>query len=166
MNERVQRLRARSLASRPRISAERATLLTEFYQREQGKHSVPVMRALAFKHLCEHKTIWIGDDELIVGERGPYPKAVPTYPELTCHSIEDLDIFDLPPKLAHSILVVFHRMVERDLFKTLGLFFQTFLYLLGTLWLVILYVKSMYRSRDCLLYGAVSLSLSSGFDDI
>ena len=51
---------------------------------------MPVMRALAFQYLCEHKTIYLGDDELIVGERGPEPKAVPTYPELTCHSLEDL----------------------------------------------------------------------------
>ncbi len=30
-------------------------------------------------------------DELIVGERGPTPKAVPTYPEITLHSLTDLD---------------------------------------------------------------------------
>jgi len=34
----------------------------------------------------------MGQDELIVGERGPVPKAVPTFPELTCHSVEDLRI--------------------------------------------------------------------------
>jgi formate C-acetyltransferase len=55
---------------------------------------VPVLRALNYKNLCEKKTIYIGDDELIVGERGPYPKAVPTFPELTCHSREDLKILN------------------------------------------------------------------------
>ena len=54
--------------------------MTEFYQANDGKYSVPVMRARSFLYLCEHKTIYLGDDELIVGERGPRPKAVPTYP--------------------------------------------------------------------------------------
>jgi formate C-acetyltransferase len=103
MNERTRRLREQSLASRPSISAERAELLTAFYQREQGKHSVPVMRALAFRYLCEHKTIWIGEGELIVGERGPEPLAVPTFPELTCHSPEDLEILDQREKTSYEV---------------------------------------------------------------
>ena len=78
MSDRVRRLRQESLDGRPSISIERAELLTEFYVANEGKHSVPVMRALAFFHLCEHKTIYIGDGELIVGERGPEPGAVPT----------------------------------------------------------------------------------------
>jgi formate C-acetyltransferase len=58
------------------------------------RESVPVCRALSFKHLMEHKTICINDGELIVGERGPAPKATPTYPELCCHSLEDLHILN------------------------------------------------------------------------
>ena len=54
-------------------------------------------------HLCAKKTIWIGDGELIVGERGPRPKAVPTYPELTCHSVEDLRILDSRPKTSYAV---------------------------------------------------------------
>ena len=50
----------------------------------------PVLRARNFYEICKKKTIYIGPDELIVGERGPKPKAVPTFPELTCHSVEDL----------------------------------------------------------------------------
>jgi pyruvate formate-lyase/glycerol dehydratase family glycyl radical enzyme len=94
MNSRVTRLREQSFGARPAISAERALLVTEFYRENCGKYSVPVLRALNFKNLCEKKTIYIGDDELIVGERGPYPKAVPTFPELTCHSLEDLKILN------------------------------------------------------------------------
>ena len=94
MNERTRRLRQESLDAVPTISAERAVMLTEFYRDNLGRHSAPVLRARAFAHLCEHKTIWIGEGELIVGERGPRPKAVPTYPELTCHSLEDLKILD------------------------------------------------------------------------
>ena len=94
MNDRISRLRERSFNAQPCVSAERALLVTEFYKENEGKYSVPVLRALNYKNLCEKKMIYIGDDELIVGERGPYPKAVPTFPELTCHSQEDLQILN------------------------------------------------------------------------
>jgi formate C-acetyltransferase len=94
MNPRVTRLREQSFKAEPCISAERALLVTEFYKENYGKYSVPVLRALNFKNLCAQKTIYIGDDELIVGERGPFPKSVSTFPELTCHSLEDLKILD------------------------------------------------------------------------
>ena len=97
MNARTERLRKESLEAIPTISCERAELMTEFYRENLGRWSPPVMRARAFKFLCERKAIWIGDGELIVGERGPRPKAVPTYPELTCHSLEDLRILDSRP---------------------------------------------------------------------
>jgi len=73
---------------------ERAVLVTRFYKENYGKYSIPVLRALNFKNLCRKKTIYIGPDELIVGERGPRPKAVATFPELTCHSVEDLKILN------------------------------------------------------------------------
>jgi formate C-acetyltransferase len=90
MNARIRRLMDRSFQAEPRISVERARIVTGFYRENEGRHPVPVMRALAFRELCERKTIHIGEDELVVGERGPAPKAVSTYPELTCHTVEDL----------------------------------------------------------------------------
>jgi pyruvate formate-lyase/glycerol dehydratase family glycyl radical enzyme len=93
MNERVAKLRKQSVETRPYISTERAELVTEFYKSDIPQRvSVPVCRALSFKHVMENKTICINDGELIVGERGPAPKATPTYPELCCHSLEDLRI--------------------------------------------------------------------------
>jgi formate C-acetyltransferase len=103
MRDRVAQLRQHSVETRPFISAERARLLTEFYVANEGKYSVPVMRALAFKYLCEHKTIYIGEGELIVGERGPEPLATPTFPELTCHSLEDLEILDSREKTSYGV---------------------------------------------------------------
>jgi len=94
MNERIKGLRKQSFEAVPSISIERALLETEFYQAHLGKYSIPVMRAMFFKYLCEKKTIYIGEDELIVGERGPVPKSVPTFPELTCHTGEDLKILN------------------------------------------------------------------------
>jgi len=103
MTERVARLRERSVGAEPAISAERARLLTDFYREHDGDHSPPVMRALAFHDLCANKTVYIDPDELIVGERGPAPKATPTYPELTCHSIEDLRILDSREKTSYAV---------------------------------------------------------------
>ncbi len=95
MTERVKRLREQSVNTKPYISTERAELCTEFYQSGiPDTVSTPVARALAFKYLLEHKTICINKGELIVGERGPAPKATPTYPEQCCHSIEDLEILN------------------------------------------------------------------------
>ncbi|MEW6252168.1 MAG: glycyl radical protein [Planctomycetota bacterium] len=103
MTERVRRLREASIEARPSISPERAQLMTRFYRENAGKHAAPVLRALAFKHLCEHKTIWIGEGELIVGERGPRPAATPTYPELTCHSVDDLQILKSREKTRYAV---------------------------------------------------------------
>jgi trans-4-hydroxy-L-proline dehydratase len=103
MTPRTRALRRQSLDTCPSISPERALLLTDFYEQNQGRYSVPVMRARAFLHLCEQKTLYLGPDELIVGERGPAPKAVPTYPELTCHSIEDLQILHTRPKTHYDV---------------------------------------------------------------
>jgi formate C-acetyltransferase len=51
----------------------------------------------------EKKNIYIGSGELIVGERGPSPKAAPTYPELCCHSMEDLEILNSRPKISYHV---------------------------------------------------------------
>ncbi len=90
MRDRVRRLKEASRDQQPSVSAERALLITAFYREHAGKHAPPVLRAMAFRHICQNKTVFIGDGELIVGERGPVPKACPTYPELTCHSLDDL----------------------------------------------------------------------------
>jgi formate C-acetyltransferase len=103
MNERTARLRQASLDARPTISEERAVLVTDFYQAHEGRFSPPVMRARCLLHLCRHKAIYLGEDELIVGERGPRPKATPTCPELTCHSLEDLQILNSRPKTSYAV---------------------------------------------------------------
>jgi pyruvate formate-lyase/glycerol dehydratase family glycyl radical enzyme len=102
-SERVSRLRKQSLDAIPSISTERAELMTAFYRRDLGPVSAPVRRALAFQHLLEHKTICINEGELIVGEKGPAPKAAPTYPELCCHSLEDLDILNSREKISFAV---------------------------------------------------------------
>ncbi len=94
MNERIKRLRQQNFDTPTTLSIERALIETEFYKKNYGTMPTPVLRAKNFYEICKKKTIYIGDDELIVGERGPLPKAVPTFPELTCHSVEDLHTLD------------------------------------------------------------------------
>jgi trans-4-hydroxy-L-proline dehydratase len=98
MNERIQKLRKISFETEPSLSIERALIETEFYKENYGKYSIPVLRALVFLELCKRKTIYLGEGELIVGERGPAPKSVPTFPELTCHSVEDFHVLNTREK--------------------------------------------------------------------
>ena len=101
MTERIRKLREQSLNAENRISAERALLITEFYQSGMADaEPVPVQRALAFKYILEHKYICVNEGELIVGERGPAPKATPTYPEICIHSLQDLEIVNDRPKVS------------------------------------------------------------------
>jgi trans-4-hydroxy-L-proline dehydratase len=98
------RLRDESCAAQPCISHERALLVTEFYRSTDSKRlSEPVRRALSFAYILDRREIYIGTDELIVGEKGNLPKAVPTYPELCCHSLEDLDILDSREKIPYRV---------------------------------------------------------------
>jgi len=103
ITERVAHLKKQSLGARPTLSTERAELLTEFHQQDLGLVSAPVRRALAFQYLMEHKAICINEGELIVGEKGPVPKAAPTYPELCCHSLADLDILNSREKISFAV---------------------------------------------------------------
>ena len=101
MTERIRKLREQSLNAENRISTERALLITEFYQSGMADaEPVPVQRALAFKYILEHKYICVNEGELIVGERGPAPKATPTYPEICIHSLQDLEILNDRPKVS------------------------------------------------------------------
>lgn len=103
MTERVKALRSSSLDAKPTLSTERAVLLTEFYKQDLGLVSAPVKRALAFQYLMEHKAVCINEGELIVGEKGPAPKAAPTFPELCCHTLQDLEILNSRDKIPFAV---------------------------------------------------------------
>ncbi|WP_418965577.1 trans-4-hydroxy-L-proline dehydratase [Cetobacterium sp.] len=94
MNERIQKLREQSVGTEAHIYIERAKLITEAYKKYEGEVSIPELRALAFKHFMENKSICINDGELIVGEKGDGPQAAPTFPELCCHTLEDMHIMN------------------------------------------------------------------------
>ena len=103
MTERVKNLRQQSLDAVPSLSIERALIVTDVYKEHEGKVSIPMLRALTFKALCERKTVIIYDGELIVGEKGNKAKAAPTYPELCCHTIEDFEIISRREKVFFKV---------------------------------------------------------------
>jgi formate C-acetyltransferase len=102
MNERVNKLRRATLETKPQLSIERAALLTAFCRVDKTA-SIPIRRARALFYIMDNKSIYIGADELIVGERGPAPKAVPTFPELCCHSLGDFEILNSREKISYSV---------------------------------------------------------------
>ena len=104
MNNRIKILRQQSLDAVPSISLERATLLTDFYMSGVADGvSVPVARARAFQYILENKAIYINDNELIVGERGPSPKATPTYPEICTHTQKDFETLHNREKVSFKV---------------------------------------------------------------
>ena len=104
LSERVRKLREQSLNAAESVSDERALLMTAFYKSKESQGlSVPVKRARAFEYLLKNKKICINEGELIVGERGPAPKATPTYPEICLHSLQDLDILNSRPKVFFKV---------------------------------------------------------------
>lgn len=103
MNQRIKNLRKISTETQPSVDLERARIETEFYKENEGKYSVPVMRALFFKKYMEEKTLYLGDDELIVGEKGARPQACPTFPEICTHTVEDMEIMNARDLVSFSV---------------------------------------------------------------
>lgn len=116
INERVRRLRDESVNKKISISSERAQLLTTFYKTQKLDNiSVPVQRALAFQYLMEHMSLPIEDNQLIVGIRGTGNKEVPTFPEICCHTLDDLEILNSreknPYKVSDETKVVYEQEI-------------------------------------------------------
>jgi pyruvate formate-lyase/glycerol dehydratase family glycyl radical enzyme len=114
MPERVKSLREESVNAVPRVSPERALLMTEAYK-SAGLMSAPMLRARAFQYLLERKTIYVGKGELIVGERGPVPKDTPTFPEICCHSLRDLQVLNDREKVWFKVSDETRRRYEEEI---------------------------------------------------
>lgn len=104
MKERIRILREQSINAVNRLSAERGLLVTKFYKSGLATGlSVPMQRAKCFEYILLNKEVCINNLELIVGERGPAPKATPTYPEINIHSLQDLAILDSREKVSFKV---------------------------------------------------------------
>ena len=104
VSSRIAELRHQTVTKEPEITPERAVLVTEFYRdTDLSETSSPVTRGLALKHILENKELSLQPGELIVGDRGPEPKLVPTYPEICTHSPEDLEFLDTREKNPYRV---------------------------------------------------------------
>ena len=116
MNNRIKKLREESLQAVNRLSAERGLLVTQFYKElSAAEDAIPVQRAKAFEYILRHKSICINEGELIVGERGPAPKATPTYPEINLHSLKDLEILNGREKVSFRVDEETRRAFEEEI---------------------------------------------------
>ena len=108
MNARIKALRKVSMETQPHIDLERAKIETEVYKQWEDKVSLPVLRAMVLKEYFSKKTLYLGEGELIVGEKGKDPQSSPTFPELTCHTLDDMHIMN-------DRAVVNYSVTEQDL---------------------------------------------------
>ena len=115
MSERIQALRRQSLETDPSLSAERAVLLTRFFQQASGLEFSPGAARQGIRlpsgaqgHLDR---AWRADRRR---ERAR-TQAAPTYPELCCHSQQDLDILDTRPKIPFSVSEEVKRVYREEI---------------------------------------------------
>ena len=103
ISDRVKKLRKQSLDAVPYISMERAQIVDRVYKEYEGSVSTPVLRALVLREIMKEKKLCINDGELIVGERGDAPVSTYTFPELCCHTVEDMETMDRREKIFFKV---------------------------------------------------------------
>lgn len=86
-SERVGKILNRFLNTSPAICAERAVLITEAYKETEGQ-PMPVRRAKALEKILTNMSIFIQDDEIIVGNQCSMPRSAPIFPEFSCKWVE------------------------------------------------------------------------------
>ena len=75
----------------PSICIERARIVTNSYKGTEGLSYIK-RRAIALREMLEQMTIFIDDEELIVGNHGSSPRAALIFPEFGIFSKEELDL--------------------------------------------------------------------------
>jgi len=95
---RVQKARERVLQTMPSIDLERAKIVTESFMKTEGDPIV-MRHAKAFRALCQRKTIFIQDGELIVGSPGSVIRAGNVAPDTKWQLVGDeLDTISTRPQ--------------------------------------------------------------------
>lgn len=97
VSKRVNALREKVLSTKPGICIERARIYTEVY-RDNEEKPVILKRALALRETLRRMTIWIGENELIVGNHSSKLRAAPIFPEYaTSWILKEMDDFEKRP---------------------------------------------------------------------
>jgi len=89
---RTQFLNTRMRNVKPAVCIERAELITESYKQTEGEPYI-IRRAKGLAYLLDHMTLFIDDEELIVGNHASHPRWAPLFPEVSRLSEYELDMF-------------------------------------------------------------------------
>lgn len=76
---------------------------------------MPELRAQVLYDYFATKTLYIGDGELIVGEKGDSPHGAPTFPELCCHTLEDMHVMNDRELISFSVKEEDYGYQEREI---------------------------------------------------
>jgi len=96
--ERGQRLRKRVITVDPHICIERARIVTASYRETEGEH-VLVRRSKAFDRIMRGISVYILDDELIVGHQASTQRSAPLFPEFAVEWVnQEIDTFETRPQ--------------------------------------------------------------------
>jgi pyruvate formate-lyase/glycerol dehydratase family glycyl radical enzyme len=96
--ERGQQLRTRVISASPYLCIERARLVTQSYRETEHEH-ILTRRAKAFDSIMRNMSVYILDDELIVGHQASRQRSAPLYPEFAVEWIRDeIDLFETRPQ--------------------------------------------------------------------
>jgi formate C-acetyltransferase len=96
--ERGQRLRKRVISVNPHICLERARIVTMSYRETEGEH-ILVRRARAFDRMLKEISVYILDDELIVGHQAGKQRSAPLFPEFAVEWVnQEIDAFETRPQ--------------------------------------------------------------------
>ncbi len=87
MSARTKRLRDELIDTVPRICSERAKIFTESMKKTVGQ-PITIRRTKAFSEVLENMSIYVRDEELIVGNLARYPRSAPVFPEYSVEWIE------------------------------------------------------------------------------
>ncbi|HEY43828.1 MAG TPA: glycyl radical protein [Anaerolineae bacterium] len=95
--KRVAKVREDLMRLTPMICPERAAIITEAYKETEGLPMI-LRRAKALNRILSEMSIYIEDDQLIVGNQASRGRAAPIFPEYSIEwIIEELDTFDKRP---------------------------------------------------------------------
>jgi pyruvate formate-lyase/glycerol dehydratase family glycyl radical enzyme len=93
VTEKIDRMRNSLLDCAPEICAERAVFITEIYQKHEGLPFI-MRKALALQKILSEMTIYIEDDQLIVGNQASKPRGAPIFPEYSIDwALDEMDSF-------------------------------------------------------------------------
>lgn len=99
MSIRTERLRERLFDQAPGICSERCRIFTDSMRKSEGQPIV-LRRAEAFYRVLDSMSIYVNDDELIVGNQASQPKYAPIYPEYSTDWLREE--FDGKPYYFHE----------------------------------------------------------------